>query len=256
MGIQSFSDNELEALGRLHDADEAYKKAELVKKCGFKNINIDLMLSVPYQTKQSVKSSLDTAIGLNPTHISAYTLILEKNTPFFNQYEYGRFPLPNEDEECEIFDTALLVLEKNGYKRYEISNFSKDGFKCRHNLKYWNCDEYIGVGAAAHSYIDGRRFSVTEDFEKYLSNPCGAYENEQILSKGDMKSEYIMMRFRLTDGIVKDEFLKKFGFRFEEKYSRLNKKFCALGFMKETDGAVFLTKEGMRVSNSIICEYL
>lgn len=256
MGVQSFCDRELLALGRLHDAREAYEKAEIAKKAGFKNINIDIMLSTPYQTLDSAKNTVETALSLSPEHISAYSLIIEEGTEFYNMYQEGRAPLPNEDEEREIYAGVKKILEDAGYYRYEISNFAKKGFECRHNLKYWNCLEYIGLGAAAHSYVNKKRFYNTGDLKKYMENPQNAAENIENLSSDDMEKEYIIMRFRLKDGIDKAEFSKRFGCDFSKKYSAENKKFIHGGFMKEDEKKVYLTDKGISVSNSILCEYI
>ena len=254
LGVQSFCDKELKAIGRIHDAKTAYNTVELIKQHGFENYNLDIMLNLPNQTKESLLYTLNTAISLNPSHISCYSLILEENTPLFDEYESGKFEVTSDEYDRELYKLAKDALAKKGYEQYEISNFAKEGFKSRHNLKYWNCDEYIGLGAAAHSYLNGRRFYNTSEIQEYLN---GFYHKEEtLLSVDDKISEYIIMRLRLTEGIPLEEFKKRFNIDFYEKYKELIDKFTNADFMKYEDNSYKLTENGFDISNSIMCEFI
>ena len=254
LGVQSFCDNELKVIGRIHDAKTAYNTVELIKEYGFDNFNLDLMMNLPNQTKKSLSKTLETAISLNPSHISCYSLILEENTPLFEEYESGKFQASSDDYDRELYTLAKDILSQNGYEQYEISNFAKKGFKSRHNLKYWNCDEYIGLGVAAHSYLNGIRFYNTSEIDEYLN---GFYHKEETsLSNEDEISEYIIMRLRLKDGIVASEFKKRFNVDFYESYKSLIDKFINTGFMKYENNSYKLTDKGFDVSNSIMCEFI
>lgn len=254
LGVQSFCDEELKAIGRIHDAKTAYNTVELIKEHGFENFNIDIMLNLPNQTKESLLNTLETAISLNPSHISCYSLILEENTPLFNEYETGKFELTSDEYDRELYTLAKDTLSQNGYCQYEISNFSKEGFKSRHNLKYWNCDEYIGLGVAAHSHLNGIRFYNSSEIQEYIN---GFYHKEEtLLKKEDKISEYIIMRLRLTEGIPLEEFKKRFNIDFYEKYKELIDKFVSAGFMKCENNSYRLTDSGFNISNSIMCEFV
>ncbi len=255
LGVQSFCDEELKAIGRIHDGKTAYNTVELIKEHGFNNFNLDIMLNLPNQTKESLLNTLETAISLNPSHISCYSLILEENTPLFREYESGKFEITSDEYDRELYTLAKNILSQNGYRQYEISNFAKEGFKSRHNLKYWSCDEYIGLGVAAHSYLNGTRFYNTSEINDYLKGNYHTKE-ETVLTKEDKISEYIIMRLRLTDGVPTEEFKKKFNADFYEIYKTIIDKFISAGFMKYEDKSYRLTDRGFDISNSIMCEFV
>ena len=150
VGVQSFNDDELKKIGRIHDAKTAYNTICHLDKMGFQNINLDLMTALPSQTFESLKNTLNTAVSLPVKHISAYSLIIEDGTPIEKEYSKGLLDIPNEDTDREMYMHTVDFLGKNGFKQYEISNFAKDGYECRHNVKYWTGEEYIGLGTAAH----------------------------------------------------------------------------------------------------------
>ncbi len=255
IGVQSFNDNELKAIGRMHNKDEAKAAVALAKSAGFSNINIDIMFSLPNQTEESFKNTLETAVSLNPEHISCYSLILEEGTPLFKEYREGKIHLPDDETDRKNYKFACEFLKKAGFTQYEISNFSKEGYKSKHNLKYWDCNEYIGVGVAAHSYYNSSRFFNTSDLDKYLSGIYREAAPEMISLKEQIK-EFMIMGFRKSDGIKKSEFLKKFGVSVEEIYKKEIDKFKAGGFLTETEDNIFFTEDGINVSNSILCEFV
>lgn len=255
VGVQSFNDAELAAIGRIHNAETAYNTVRLIRENGFENINIDLMLSLPLQTKKSLAKTLRTAFELEPEHISLYSLILEEGTPLLREVERGEVTIPEEDTDREAFAYAAAELAAHGYAQYEISNFARQGRECHHNIKYWSCGEYIGIGAAAHSYMGGVRFSNTASLEGYLS---GNFESGErtALSERDRISEFIIMGMRMTQGISKTEFYRRFGCSVDELFGEAVKKFTDGGFLEEKGDFLCFTSRGIDVSNSILCEFV
>ncbi|MBO5059587.1 MAG: oxygen-independent coproporphyrinogen III oxidase [Clostridia bacterium] len=255
LGVQSFNDSELLLLGRLHTAKEAEETVALAKDCGFTNISIDLMSAIPGQTADSFKKSLDTAFSQNPAHISCYSLILEEGTPLFREFHEGLLTLPDEDEERRIYELACSQMQLHGYEQYEISNFAKPGFESRHNIKYWKCEEYIGVGLSAHSYLNGVRFSNTDCFSDYLDRKYRSGENE-LLSEKDKMSEFMFLGLRMTKGVSAQDFYKKFGVDIKKVYGKPLSKFIKMGMIVEENGFLRLSHEAISVSNQIMCEFI
>lgn len=254
IGVQSFNDEELKKLGRVHTAKEAEDTVRLAKKY-FDNISIDLMCSIPGQTKDSFKQNLEHSFALELDHISCYSLILEEGTPLYDEYEKGKLILPDEDEEREIYELACREMEAHGYHQYEISNFAKPGYSSRHNKKYWRCEEYIGVGLSAHSYIDGVRFSNTDDFFSYIKGSFESGERE-ILTKEDKMSEFMFLGLRMTAGVSKSEFYERFGADVEDIFNTPLSKFKKMGMIKEENGNLRLSRKAISVSNQIMCEFI
>ena len=253
VGVQSFSDNELQKIGRVHTAKEAAETIELVKRY-FDNVNIDLISALPEQSLSSFITTVDTAISLNPDHISCYSLILEEGTPLYNEHISSPLNIPDEETEREMYFKASEMLAKAGYNRYEISNFAKFGRECRHNLKYWHCDDYIGAGIAAHSLINGVRRENTTDMTEYMN---GNYLKESVtLDISDKISEYIIMAFLLTEGISETKFQRKFGLNFKKEYNSQLARFEKLGLIEKTTIGYRLTDNGISVSNSVLCEFV
>lgn len=254
IGVQSFDDGELEKLGRVHTALDAEETILTAKKY-FENISIDLMCAIPNQTRESFKKNLEKAFSLGTQHISCYSLILEEGTPLFDENEKGNLVLPDEDTEREIYDITVTEMEKHGYKQYEISNFAKSGFESAHNKKYWQCDDYIGIGLSAHSYLNGVRFSNTDDFSSYINGEFLSDEQE-VLSKEDKMSEFAFLGLRMTVGVSKTEFSSRFGEKFEKVFEKSLLKFKKLGMIEEKDDRICLSKKAISVSNQVMCEFI
>jgi len=254
IGVQSFNDNELLALGRIHTGKEAEETIRLAQKY-FNNVSIDLMCAIPDQTKESFLENLKKAFSLNPQHISCYSLILEEGTPLFDEYEKGNLVLPDEDTEREIYDFAQSEMEKHGYYQYEISNFARSGYESRHNTKYWSCDEYIGIGLSAHSFTDGVRFSNTDDFSSYVKGEFLSGESE-VLSKEDKMSEFMFLGLRKTCGVSKTEFKNRFCEDIEKVFQNPLSKFKKMGMIEEKEDRIYLSKKAISVSNRIMCEFI
>ncbi len=255
IGVQSFCDDELKAIGRIHNSKTAHNTIKLIKELGFDNFNIDIMLGLPNQTTNSLKKTLETAISLKPTHLSCYSLILEENTPLYEEYKNGVYSEITDEYDRSLYTLAKNILKDNGYFQYEISNFSKPGYESKHNLKYWNCDEYIGLGVSAHSYLNGVRFYNTSDIDEYLQKK---FHNDEkiILSIDDKISEYIIMRLRLSRGINENEFYERFKTGFYEKYKTILDKFIKAELIVCENNCYKLSEKGIDVSNSIMCEFV
>ena len=259
LGVQSMQDDELCSLGRIHNSIQAEDAVKLIKASGFSNFNLDIMLATPHQTLKSLGDTLDKAVALSPSHISAYSLIVEEGTKFYEMAQNDELCVADEDIEREMYEYATDFLRKNGYIQYEISNFAKEGFECRHNLKYWKCLPYIGVGVAAHSFYDNKRYENTNDINEYIDmiNKSGsAKTSEQVLNNDELVSEYIIMALRLSRGIELDDFYKRFGFDFVKKYKPIIDKYEKGGFLEHTENCIRFTKRGINVSNVILCEFI
>ncbi len=252
MGAQSFNDKELKAIGRIHSAKEAYESAALIRD-NFENFNIDLMSSLPYQTAESFFKSLDTALSLSPAHISCYSLIVEENTPMYNMVQGGTVTLPDDDYDRDIYARLKDCLAQNEYERYEISNYAKSGFECVHNIKYWDTEEYLGFGAAAHSYAGGRRFFNSPDISEYMRRTGGG---EEILTRSDMISEFVFMGMRKTAGISKDEFRRRFSEDIYDVYADVLREKIEKGLIIENRDRLYLSDRGIDISNYVLCDFI
>lgn len=243
-GVQSFDDNELKMLGRLHDSEQAAAAIETAKKVGFDNISADLMLAVSGQTFESLRRSLDAVAKLPLTHISAYMLKVEEGTPLAAD-EKLLSQIPDEDDTADMYLEAVRKLAETGFEQYEISNFARVGFECRHNLKYWRCEEYLGVGPAAHSFVDGNRFACPKDLGKFISSEIQENVNPD---EGGSAEEKAMLALRLVkEGLSLAEYPEA-----EKRGEMLIKN----GLLKKEKGTLRLTPEGCLVSNQIICRLI
>ncbi len=253
LGAQSMNDNELRAIGRIHTAEDVRTGVKLLRESGFKNINIDLMTALPGQTEESLSHTIDEVIKLKPEHISCYSLIIEEGTPIYEDFRSGRFKELDEDTDRAFYRLVCSRLAQNGYKRYEISNFARPGQECRHNIKYWQGEDYLGLGAAAHSYIDGVRYHMTDDIEEYISGDFDRVDEEH-LTREDRMGEFMILGLRMDRGVSKEEFKKRFGEDIEERF-RLER-FIKGGFMKYSEGRYSFTDKGIDVSNAILCNFV
>ncbi len=261
-GMQSADNRELKALSRAHTREQFIESYRLAREAKFDNINVDVMFGIPYQTYDSLLKTLRFLTRLAPEHISLYNLKIEPGTPFHNNLKAVKEVCADEEMEYAMYTAAIEYLSSCGYYQYEISNFARRGFECAHNMKYWNCEEYLGFGVSAHSYFNGNRFSFIPDIKKYIpaiedmnSNIEITAESEQLESRERM-GEYIMLRFRLTDGLDPNVFFEKFGVSFEGLYGAKIKKYLKNGFMICDRGRYALTPAGMFVSNYILSDIL
>ena len=254
VGIQSFNDNELKLIGRIHNADDALRSIDLIRRTGIKNFSIDLMYGLPEQTSESWRESLKKAVGLSPSHISTYELTLEENTPF---YELVKSTPPDEDLILEMYNHAIDFLGGSGYMHYEISNFALPGFKCLHNMNYWNRGEYIGAGAGAHSFVNGVRTKNIADVGRYidgLNNGLVPETESTVITPYNALKETIFLGLRKMDGLnLKD--LCKTELLENDKDGNLIAASAELideGYLDLNGDYLRLTRKGIIISNAII----
>lgn len=249
MGLQSANDGERRSLGRLSDS-EAVKNAVLnAQNAGIGNISLDVMLGVPHQTEKTLSETLDFCISLGVLHISAYILKLEEGTFFYKNQ--ATLSLPDDDAVADFYLQTCETLEKNGIMQYEISNFAKPQSQSRHNLKYWNCEEYLGLGPAAHSFLGGKRFYFERDLNAFLRGAKPVPDGDG----GDF-TEYAMLRLRLSEGLLNSEVLKRFGHSIPDEIIKKTAFFADNGFIEPSSDGLRLTKKGFLLSNSILAEIL
>ncbi len=255
IGLQSIHENELKILGRIHNYADFLDCYAIAREMGINNINIDLMYGIPEQTKDSFIDTLDTVLQLTPEHISLYGLILEEGTPFWNMK--NELTIPSEDAECDMYYIAAEKLKSHGYSHYEISNYAKKDYESRHNLKYWRCKEYIGVGAAAYSYLSGERYGNSSNISEYLSENCEKYNCREKIYRDSEMYEYIMLGLRLKEGISLLDYKERFSEDFiNKRRSKRLKEYIECGYMIADKNTIALTERGFYISNTILTELL
>lgn len=258
LGVQSMDDGLLAGIGRIHTAAQARQAVRQARDAGFENLNLDLMLGLPGQTTAQWRDTLGQAIALEPEHLSCYSLILEEGTPLYRQAEDGTCaPLPDEDALCEMDDCTEEMTRQAGYARYEVSNYAKAGKECRHNIVYWECLPYLGIGCAAHSDMDGRRFYNPEDWEGYL-HAVGQKKRtaEGGGSREERMFERVMMGLRMIRGMDEERFKRDFRMRPEEVWKKSIPKLKEEKLMESGNGRLYLTRRGMQVMNAVLVEML
>lgn len=273
MGLQSACDKELAMLGRIHNFDTFVQNYKQARRAGFENINVDLMSALPGQTVESWEQTLVKTAELAPEHLSAYSLIIEEGTPFWNWYGEDAnqtlrpkemLPLPSEEDERRMYARTREILEQYGYHRYEISNYAKDGYACRHNIGYWNRTDYLGIGLGASSLIDPMRWKMTSDLSDYLE--CGKNQGDfanlreevQTLRMSERMEEFMFLGLRLTKGIELQTFEHQFGKSFWDVYQDAADKLFSeqLLCLDESKKNLRLTDYGVDVSNYALAEFL
>lgn len=253
IGAQSAKDNELASLGRIHTFADTVDTVRAARRAGFDNVSLDIMLGIPHQTVRSLQDTLDALLALDPDHVSAYSLIVEPDTPFYTMAH--SLPLPDEDTLCALCTLAQGTLESHGLSRYEISNYARAGRESRHNLHYWCLDDYLGFGPAAHSLWNGVRTGHSRDLSAYLDGQ-DTTEPEETLTPDAAAQEYVMLRLRLTDGVSKSAYAARFGRDFDEQYATRVAPFVALGLMLDDPDRLRFTAAGFDVSNTVLSEIL
>ena len=255
LGLQSTDAEELKLLGRIHSYEEFLKSYEWAREAGFSNINIDLMFAIPGQTGEAWRQHLYQVAELNPEHISAYSLIIEEGTPFAEQ----NLDLPDEDTEYQMYEDTAEILERYGYRQYEISNYAKQGYMCRHNAGYWQRREYLGFGLGASSLYREMRFSNTRRMQEYLKesrNPDQIRKDVTVLSRNERIEEFMFLGLRMTEGISEKKFEENFDVRLMDVYGDILQKYEETGFMEHIETKWRLTRKGIHVSNHILADFL
>lgn len=294
IGLQSASDEELKLLGRIHTYEQFLKTFELARKNGFFNINIDLMNSLPGQTTESFSHTLQQVLRLKPEHISAYSLIIEPGTPFYDLYKFdavkqragmATIALPTEDEVYQMTKLTEQTLKDAGYEHYEISNFAKPGFACRHNIGYWQRENYLGLGLGAASLMENVRYTNVSDLYSYLEQTKniheGVWENEIIeqgaggetrrteqvpatnlyaaaerVQRKAQIEEFMFLGLRMMEGITRDDFMEAFGIQIEAVYQDVMQRLQEEELLEKRAGRIYLTEKGQDVSNYVLSQFL
>lgn len=256
-GMQSAVDAELKKLGRIHTAAEAEEAFWMARQAGFENINVDLMSAIPGQTLDSYRMTLRAALALNPQHISAYSLIIEEGTPFYE--EYGEVPPVDEDTDRDMYAMTKDLLAQSGYRRYEISNYAKEGFACRHNLKYWSGGDYIGFGLGASSKMGKIRYKNETDFQTYIKNiqkGANITDIEEVLHVEDEMAEFFILGLRKTEGVSKRDFAGRFSIDATERYGEILGQCEKEGLLTVSGDRIAFTDRGLDVSNYVLCRFI
>lgn len=252
IGLQSAKDDELELLGRIHNFSQFKSTYEAARECGFDNINIDLISSLPGQSIKDYMYSLEKVISLNPEHISAYSLQLEEGTYLYDHMQ--DYEWIDEDTDRQLYKLTGQVLKDNGYHRYEISNYSKDGYECSHNTVYWRRGNYLGLGLGASSLIDEVRFKNTDDINDYID---GHFDLKEVhkLEVSEQMEEFMFLGLRLTNGLMEEKFKDTFGVDIDEVYGKTINELVRDGLLIRDD-TIRLTEYGLDVSNYIFAKFL
>jgi len=258
IGAQSFNEEILKRIGRIHKKDDIYRAIENARSAGFENINLDLMLALPGQKFSDIEESINEVKNLKLPHISYYSLILEEGTKLYRDHKKSPLAFPNEDEDRKMYHYVVNKLEKIGLKQYEISNFAKEGFECRHNMSYWKLRDYISFGLSASSNIGNLRYTNFYDFKDYYEaleknkSPIVFSEN---LSKTDRMNEFVMMGLRLNSGVDIEEFDEKFNENFLKIYEQEIEKNLKSGLIILDDDNLKLTEKGRDLSNQVELDF-
>lgn len=261
LGLQSTDDDELRLLGRIHTYEDFLDSYDMVRKSCFTNVNIDLMSAIPKQKITTYERSLDELIKLNPEHISSYSLIIEEGTNFYKKYSENAplvMDLPSEDEDRAMYELTSFRLAEAGYKRYEISNYAKDGYFSRHNTSYWERVPYLGFGVGASSLFENERYDNVGNLKEYIKHAgiSDVRRNITKLSLKDEMSEFMFLGLRLIDGISKQAFTKKFTFTVEEIFGDVLKKHINNELLIDNGDFLKLSDRGLDISNYVLSDFL
>ncbi|MGN1156744.1 MAG: radical SAM family heme chaperone HemW [Agathobacter sp.] len=264
IGLQSADNEELKILGRIHTFEQFIKTYELARNAGFSNINVDIISGIPYQTTEKFLKTLQKVVRLKPNHISAYSLIIEKGTPFYDSYKFDAVKqeagmqtevLPTEDEVYRIYKMTQDYLKRAGYEQYEISNFAQPGFECEHNIGYWTRRNYLGLGLGAASLIENVRYTNTKDFYEYMKNPKEGRVAEAVSRKAQME-EFMFLGLRMNAGVTRERFFREFGISIDGIYKDVLEHMKAEGLLYVGNGQIRLTDRGMDLGNYVMSQFL
>jgi len=260
LGVQSLDDGELALLGRIHTAAEARDAVQFARNAGFTNLSLDLIYGLPGQTLSSWHRTLDELIGLSPEHISLYPLTLEADAPMRLAIQRAEVPPIDPDLTADQYELAQDTLAAHGYHHYEISNWAKGGYECRHNLVYWHNLPYLGIGVAAHSYIHGHRLANTTDLDSYLnafsSNLPPAWELDEEIGPELQLSETVILGLRLSEGVCLEGIRSRFGIDLLKHYSQQVDETAALGLLEYSGQRIRLTRRGRLLGNEVFWRFL
>ena len=258
IGLQATNDSLLKEIGRIHTYEDFRTSYDLVREAGFENVNVDLMSGLPGQSLEQWLNSLRVTTDLMPEHISAYSLMIEEGTPFFAKYR-DQSSLPDEETERQMYEQTKVLLRERGLYRYEISNYAKPGFECRHNIGYWRRREYLGLGLGASSFFQGRRWRNTDSFAEYLRDSRDRKKirrEEEVLTRQDSMEEFMFLGLRMCEGVSEGEFMKEFKVDMESVYGAAIDKLEKGGLLQRTGERIALTEKGINLSNPVLAEFL
>lgn len=259
IGVQSFEDELLNKIGRVHRKEDVFRTVQQAEQAGFDNLSLDLMYGLPGQTIDQFKKTLETAFTLNVKHFSAYSLIIEPKTVFYNLMQKGRLSLPPQEQEAYMYELAMEEMEKHGFTQYEISNYAIPGYESNHNITYWNNDYYYGFGAGAHGYVNGVRTSNIGPIKKYMDKVVesgSAYQSQNQVTKEEAMEEEMFLGLRKVKGVEKSKFQKKFSISLEEKFGEQIHQLVNQGLLVNDGHAIFLTHKGKLLGNEVFQEFL
>lgn len=248
MGSQTFDDKVLQFIGRRHNSEQTVRAVEAAKSVGFENISLDLIYGLPMA---NIVTDLEKILELDIKHISTYGLKIEEGSYFYKHYPKN---LPDDDAQADMYLKVNEILSRAGFARYEISNFSKQGYHSKHNLNYWNNEEYYGFGVAAHGYVDGVRYSNTNSIEEYVESPI-QHKYEHSVTPKEQLEEEIFLGFRKEEGIDVRKIKEKYGIDFDNKYKNIIDKYIP-EYLIETEKGYKLTLKGVLLSNNILSEFI
>jgi len=259
MGVQAWQNRLLKDLGRIHTIESFQENYKAVREAGFANVNTDLMFALPNQTMEDWQETVKNMIALAPEHISAYSLILEEGTPFYDKYEKGELEPAEEDLDREMYHWAVDYLAEMGYEQYEISNFAKKDRQSRHNRIYWEAEEYLGMGLGSHSYMNGERFHNIYDLQEYIKADGDVSllkEDVEIITEEDALAEFMFLGLRLTEGVSFDRFRERFGQEMKNIYGSQIEELVRDGLLEEDETGIRLTRRGVDISNFVFEKFL
>ena len=259
MGVQAWQNRLLKDLGRIHTIESFQENYKAVREAGFANVNTDLMFALPNQTMADWQETVKNMIAMNPEHISAYSLILEEGTPFYDKYEKGELEPAEEDLDREMYHWAVDYMAEMGYEQYEISNFAKKGRQSCHNRIYWQAEEYLGMGLGSHSYMNGERFHNIYDLQEYIKADGDVSllkEDVEIITEEDALAEFMFLGLRLTEGVSFDRFRERFGQEMKNIYGSQIEELVRDGLLEEDETGIRLTRRGVDISNFVFEKFL
>ncbi|TYZ23408.1 radical SAM family heme chaperone HemW [Selenomonas ruminis] len=258
-GVQSFDDELLRRIGRIHNGQQAIDAVNMAKRAGFTNLSLDLMYGLPGQKLEQLKASVKQALALEPKHISIYGLQLEEGTVFSRMQAMGKLELPDDEATEAMYDYMTEFLPQQGYERYEISNFARPGFASRHNRSYWQDVPYLGLGAAAHSYLNGQRWAAYAELGRYMEaiqEKKSPVEPEESATAAIAIEEFCFLALRTAEGISREKFQRKFGRNLDDLYGTIIRDFCQKKLLADDGVQVYLTSQGMKYGNLVFEKFL
>ncbi len=260
LGVQSFEDEELKILGRIHSAEQVLETVHILNSAGCNNFNLDLIYGIPGQTMNTWGKSLQKAVECEPAHISIYLLQLDEKTPLAKQIDAGLLKLPEDDREARMYEKAMEYLPAQGFHQYEISNFARKGFECRHNLQYWQAGEYLGIGAGAVSYTGSERYLNQTEIRSYVESlEAGRPYPVEVLESMNHRERAIdalVLGMRLCEGIHLHEFEKRYGIDVYQAYRDIIDRFIDAEVLNLASGKLSFSKRGYFLSNQVLCQFM